>query len=155
MITIVAAVSKNGIIGSNNKLLWKLSDDLRRFKEITKNGVVVMGRKTYDSIGKPLPNRRNIILSRDTELIIDGCEVVNSIDKIEGDFFIIGGGEIYEKYIAICDKMYITLVDCIVDGDTKFPEIDNTWVKIKKENFKKDDRNEYDYSFIEYERYEF
>ena len=143
MISIVAAVSKNGVIGMDNKLPWDSPKDLKRFKELTTNGVVIMGRKTYDSIGKPLPDRINIVISRDENLTINGVIVVNSLDNailksgINKDIFIIGGGEIYNQSINLVDKMYITEIEKDFDGDTTFPNIDlDKWVLDSKTKFK-------------------
>ena len=159
MIKIIAAISKNRVLGKDNKLIWKLSSDLKRFKELTTNGSIVMGRKTFESIGKPLPNRRNIIISRNDKYEVEGCETVSSLEEallITGeDCFIIGGGEIYKQSIGIADKIYLTLVDCEVQGDTFFPEIEKGWIKTNRKDFKSDEKNEYNYSFIEYEKYQF
>ena len=159
MIKIIVAMSKNRVIGNNNELIWKLSSDLKRFKELTTNNPVVMGRKTYESIGRPLPNRRNIVITRNTEYSVEGCEIVSSLEEAllltNNDCFIIGGGEIYTQSLDIADKIYLTLVHNDFEGDTKFPELGKDWVKISRKDFKSDDKNEYDYSFIEYERYEF
>lgn len=159
MIKIIVAMSKNRVIGNNNQLIWKLSSDLKRFKELTTNNPVVMGRKTYESIGRPLPNRRNIVITRNTEYSVEGCEIVSSLEEAllltNNDCFIIGGGEIYTQSLEIADKIYLTLVHNDFEGDTKFPELGKDWVKISRKDFKADDKNEYDYSFIEYERYEF
>lgn len=159
MIKIIVAMSKNRVIGNNNQLIWKLSSDLKRFKELTTNNPVVMGRKTYESIGKPLPNRRNIIITRNTEYSVEGCEIVSSLEEAllltNNDCFIIGGGEIYTQSLEFADKIYLTLVNKEFEGDTTFPNLDDKWAKISRKDFKADDKNEYDYSFIEYERYEF
>lgn len=159
MIKIIVAMSKNRVIGNNNQLIWKLSSDLKRFKELTTNNPVVMGRKTYESIGRPLPNRRNIIITRNTEYSVEGCEIVSSLEEAllltNNDCFIIGGGEIYTQSLEVADKIYLTLVNKEFEGDTTFPNLDDKWAKISRKDFKADDKNEYDYSFIEYERYEF
>lgn len=159
MIKIIVAMSKNRVIGNNNELIWKLSSDLKRFKELTTNNPVIMGRKTYESIGRPLPNRRNIIITRNTEYSVEGCEIVSSLEEAllltNNDCFIIGGGEIYTQSLEFADKIYLTLVNKEFEGDTTFPELDDKWAKISRKDFKADDKNEYDYSFIEYERYEF
>ena len=159
MVKIIVATSKNRVIGNDNKLIWKLSSDLKRFKELTTDNPIVMGRKTFESIGKPLPNRRNIIVTRDTNYGVDGCEIVHSLEEAllltGSNCFIIGGGEIYKQSIDIADKVYLTLVHKELEGDTTFPELDNNWAKISRKDFKADEKNEYDYSFIEYERYEF
>lgn len=151
MINIIVAFNFKNVIGKDNQLIWRQSSDLKRFKLLTTNKCVVMGRKTYDSIGKPLPNRKNIILSRNT-IKIEGCQVINSIDdilNIKEDIFIIGGGEIYQKFLPYADKIYITKVHNDIDGDTYFPEINmNDWNIESSEYYKKDEKNEYDYSFI-------
>ena len=129
MISIIAAVSENGVIGVDNKLPWYIPEDLKRFKKLTKGNVVIMGRKTYESIGKPLPDRINIVVSRNKDLKIPGCLVVNSIVQAikkagsDKDIFIIGGGEIYNSGIIYAKRIYLTKVHQEVKGDTKFPEI--------------------------------
>ena len=152
-------MSENRVIGNNNELIWKLSSDLKRFKDLTTGHPIVMGRKTYESIGKPLPNRRNIIITRNSEYEVEGCETVSSLEEAllltNSDCFIIGGGEIYKQSLEIADKIYLTLVHKDLEGDTSFPELDETWVSIDNKYFESDEKNEHNYSFIEYERYEF
>lgn len=152
-------MSENRVIGNNNELIWKLSSDLKRFKELTTNNPVVMGRKTYESIGRPLPNRRNIIISRQPDYLVDDCEIVSSLEEAllltNSDCFIIGGGEIYKQSLEIVDKIYLTLVHKEFEGDTKFPELNKEWIEVSRANFDSDEKNEYNYSFIEYDRYEF
>lgn len=159
MINIIVATSKNRVIGNNNSLIWKLPADLKRFKQITTDNTIVMGRKTYESIGKPLPNRRNIIITRDTNYLVDNCEVVNSLEEAlmlcNNECFIIGGGEIYKQSIDIADKIYLTLVQEDFEGDTYFPEIGKEWTKVFREDYEGDEKNEHKYSFIDYERYKF
>jgi dihydrofolate reductase len=159
MIKIIVAMSENRVIGNNNELIWKLSSDLKRFKDLTTGHPIVMGRKTYESIGKPLPNRRNIIITRNSEYEVEGCETVSSLEEAllltNSDCFIIGGGEIYKQSLEIADKIYLTLVHKDLEGDTSFPELDETWVSIDNKYFESDEKNEHNYSFIEYERYEF
>jgi len=141
MISIIAAVSKNGVIGVDNKLPWDLPEDLKRFKELTTGNVVIMGRKTYESIGKPLPNRINIVITRNKDFFVSGVLTANSLDsallKAGGnkDIFIIGGGEIYEQSMGFADKLYITEVDMEVEGDTKFPTISNQWSVTEENEF--------------------
>lgn len=157
-ISIIVAFSDNNIIGKNNKMPWSLSDDLKRFKEITTGHTVVMGRRTYESLGKPLPKRKNIVLTSIPESIID-CVTADSlkdaveISENETELFIIGGGSVYKQALSIADKLYITKVHADVDGDTEFPEIDySEWVETFREDHKADSKNQYDYSFINYER---
>lgn len=159
MIKIIAAVSKNNVLGDDNKLIWSLPNDLKRFKKLTSGNTVVMGRKTYESISKPLPNRRNIIITRDEKYDVEGCEVVNSINEAlllcNKDCFIIGGGEIYNQTIDIADKIFLTLVDGDFKGDTYFPKIKEDWCKVSDLENDTDDKHKYKYSFIDYERYKF
>jgi len=155
MIRIIAAMSKNRVIGDSNALIWHLPEDLKRFRQLTTDNVIVMGRKTYESIGKPLPNRRNIIITRDLDYSAEGCEVVSSLEEAlllsNSDCFIIGGGEIYRQAIDIADRIYLTLIDKEFEGDTSFPEIKD-WVEVSCEDFSNDD---FKYSFIQYERFSF
>ncbi len=159
MIRIIVAMSKNRVIGNNNQLIWKLSSDLKRFKELTTGNSVVMGRKTFESIGKPLPNRRNIIITRNNNYVAEGCDIVSSLEEAllltNNNCFIIGGGEIYKQSLDLADKIYLTLVHKEFEGDTQFPELDKKWAKISRKDFEADEKNEYKYSFIEYEKYEF
>ena len=159
MIKLIVAVSKNMVIGDSNKLIWHLPADLKRFKEVTTGHPIVMGRKTFQSIGRPLPNRRNIIITRDEDFEVEGCEIVNSIEEAllltNSDCFIIGGGEIYKQTIHLAEQIYMTVVDEEFEGDTKFPEMDRSWYTSKQENFLADEKNPYNYSFIFYERFQF
>ena len=141
MISIIAAVSNNGVIGVDNKLPWDLPEDLKRFKELTTGNVVIMGRKTYESIGKPLPNRINIVITRNKDFFVPDVLTANSLNsallKAGGnkDIFIIGGGEIYKQSMDFVDKLYITEVDMEVEGDTTFPTISDKWNISNEETF--------------------
>lgn len=127
MINIIVATSKNNQIGINNKLPWHISEDLKYFRTTTSGKPVLMGRKTFESIGRPLPNRKNIVLTRDLNFAPEGVSVIHSFDealtlcKAEEEIFIIGGGEIYSLFLPYADYLYITLVDKVIDGDTDFP----------------------------------
>jgi dihydrofolate reductase len=152
MINIIVAYDRNLAIGKDNTLVWKQSADLKRFKEITTGFPVVMGRKTFESIGRPLPNRRNIVITRQ-DIKIDGVEIINSIEDIKNikeDIFIIGGGEIYKSCLILADKIYATEIDCEIEADTWFPNIDNSWKIESVQEFKADEKNQYDYKFINY-----
>lgn len=157
-IALIFAINHNNVIGDRGKLPWHLSNDLKRFKEITTGGTVVMGRKTFESIGKPLPKRRNIVLSRDSNYKHDGIEVLHSIDDIENiskneTVFIIGGAEIYRMFENVSDVLYITVVDSDMEGDTKFYiNLNNGWRLIEEIDGFKDEKNEYNYKFLKYER---
>lgn len=158
MIGLIVATDKVGGIGKDNALLWHLPNDLKRFKSITSGHPIIMGRKTFESIGKPLPNRTNIIITKNKDLKIEGCTIVHSlqeaIDTCEGkDAFIIGGGSIYEQALAIADQLYLTLVDVELEADTFFPTIDaNHWQMIHSESHPKDEKHDFDFQFIDYKR---
>ena len=155
MVNIIVAYDKNLAIGKDNTLVWRQSADLKRFKELTTGHTVVMGRKTYDSIGKPLPNRRNIVITRQ-DIKIDGVEIINSIDDIKNikeDIFIIGGGEIYNQAIEKVDRMYITEVDAeFPNADTYFPAISNSWKPVYSEAVSTDEKHAFDFRFVVFER---
>ena len=153
MITIIAACSKNWAIGKDNKLLWKLSEDLKRFKSLTIGRNVVMGRKTYESIGKPLPNRTNIVLTKDPLFKVDGVLVFDNIEEVLSNFdeiVVIGGGEIYKQFIDKADAIELTLIDKEFEGDSFFPQIDISWEEVKRETHRND---EFIFHFITYEKY--
>ena len=154
MISIIVAYDKNRAIGKDNKLCWRQSNDLKRFKELTTDKTVVMGRKTFESIGKPLPNRKNIVLTRQ-RVEIDCVEVVSSITDIKDikeDIFIIGGGEIYKLFLDVADRIYATEIDCEIEADTWFPEIGTHWKIIKSEKNNLDHKNQFNYNFVIYEK---
>ena len=159
LITIIVAAAENNVIGNENKLIWHLSDDLKRFKDLTKGHHVIMGRKTFESMPKALPNRTNVIITRKKDYIAENAIVVNSLEealKISSDDpqpFIIGGGEIYKMSMNISDRVELTRVHHNFDGDTYFPEIDSKiWCEINRTEKKKDDKHKYDYTFITYEK---
>lgn len=159
MITIIAAIANNNALGKNNDLIWHLPADLKRFKKITSGHHIIMGRNTYESIGKPLPNRTTIIITRNNEYKADGCIIVNSIDEAlstvnnDENVFIIGGAQIYEQAIALADTLDITEVHADFDADVFFPKIDvAVWEETKREFFNADDKNIYDYSFVSYKK---
>ncbi|WP_259067411.1 dihydrofolate reductase [Mucilaginibacter sp. X4EP1] len=158
IVSIVVAISENHVIGKDNKLLWYLPNDLKHFKNITTGHTVIMGRKTYDSVGKPLPKRRNIIITRQN-ITIEGCEVVSSIEAAlalcadEEEVFIVGGAEIYKQSLHLTDRIYLTIVHKEFEGDSFFPEIvKNEWEEVYREDYQPDEKNSLPYSFITYER---
>lgn len=161
MVTIIAAIAQNNALGKDNDLLWHLPADLKRFKQTTSGFPIIMGRKTYESIGKPLPNRTNIIVTRNTDYFIDGCliatnlqdalQLVNDVEQV----FIIGGAQIYKQALEqdLVDFLDVTLVHQNFEADVYFPEIDtNKWKLISKEDFPKDEKNPFDYSFLKYQK---
>lgn len=154
IVSAVVAISLNHAIGKNNELLWHLPADLKHFKQITTGHTIIMGRKTYDSIGKALPNRRNIIITRKTDLQIPGVEVTNSIEEAlelcaqEREVFIIGGAEIYKSALARTNRIYLTTVQATYDADAYFPEIDrNEWEETEIELHAPDEKNKLAYTF--------
>ncbi|MFN7676458.1 dihydrofolate reductase [Flavobacterium sp.] len=154
MITIIAAIAENNALGKDNQLLWHLPDDFKRFKNITTGHYIIMGRKTFESFPKPLPNRTHVIISRQKNYSQLNCIVVTSLQKaIEAcpkneEVFIIGGGEIYNQSIAIADKLDITRVNHSFEADTFFPEIDmSKWKLIFNEFHPKDEKHKFDFSF--------
>jgi dihydrofolate reductase len=157
-VSIIVAIAKNNAIGKDNKLLWYLPNDLKHFKDVTTGHTVIMGRKTYDSVGKPLPKRRNIIITRQA-ISIEGCEVVNSLEaalalcKDEDEVFIVGGAEIYRQSIPLTDRIYLTVIDQEFEGDSFFPELNPAeWEEKERANFEPDEKNKLRYSFITLER---
>ncbi len=162
MISIIVAMAHHNVIGQSNDLPWYLPADLQHFKKITVDHTVIMGRKTFDSIhkrlGKPLPGRKNIIVTRNTEYIAGGAEVVHSLEQAlqlneHSELFIIGGAELYEQTLPLTKKLYITHVNADIEGDTYFPALnDKAWLRVSHEPHNKDDKNTYDYSFDVYER---
>jgi dihydrofolate reductase len=156
---IVAVDEKNGI-GKNNQLPWHLPADLQHFKKITTGFPIIMGRKTFDSIGKPLPNRRNIVISRQENLEISGAEVCNSINsaislcKDEREVFIIGGSQIFEQSLDLADTLYLTVIQNNFDADTFFPELDkNQWKETSNDSHEPDEKNIYSYNFKKYDKF--
>lgn len=155
---LVVAIDEQGGIGKNNQLLWHLPADLKHFKEITSGHPIIMGRKTYDSIGKPLPNRRNIVITRQKDLHIEGAEVVNSlaeaIDLVKDEklAFIIGGAEIFKASLPLVNQIHLTIVHHTFDADTFFPEINPAeWLELSKEEHQPDEKNAFPYTFITYQ----
>ena len=160
MLSIIVAKSINNAIGKGNKLLWKIPDDMKRFKEITTGHTVIMGRKTFESIGKVLPNRLNIILTRDPNYKIDDSNVkilggVSDLEEYindENENFVIGGAQIYSILMPKCQKLYVTQVDKDFVGDTYFPVIrENEWEVTEKTEGPKDE-NDFKYEYITYKR---
>ncbi len=158
MLTLIAAIGKNNALGKNNQLIWHLPADLQRFKKVTSGHHIIMGRKTFESLGKPLPNRTTIIISRDKNYHADGCITVNSLsDAIQAassdeNPFILGGAEIYKQSMDIVDVLDLTFVHHTFDADVFFPEIDKSiWKEVFREDFSKDEKNKYDFSFVKYE----
>jgi dihydrofolate reductase len=160
-ITIIAAIANNNALGKDNDLIWYLPADLKRFKKVTSGHHILMGRNTFESIGKPLPNRTTVIITRNKAYKAEGCIVVDSIEKAievakeDAKIFIIGGAEIYKQTITsnLVDQLDITKVHHEFDADVYFPEIDSAiWKEVSREDFEADEKNTYDYSFISYKK---
>ena len=154
MITIIAAAAENNALGKDNTLVWHLPNDFKRFKQLTTGHYIIMGRKTFESFPKPLPNRTHIIITRQKNYSPEGCIVVNSIEEAllkcpkDEEVFIIGGGEIYQQALPFTDKIELTRVHGSVDADTFFPNIDyGHWKLILEEAHKKDDKHNFDFTF--------
>ena len=161
MLSIIVAKAKNNIIGKNNGMVWHLSADLKHFKELTTGHTIIMGRKTFESLGRVLPNRKHIIFSQNKDLKIkeENVQVVHSLleiqDLIEGkeEAFVIGGAMIYNFLMPYVDKMYVTEIDEEFEGDTFFPKINTeVWKETSRIKGPKDDKNNYDYDFVTYEK---
>nr|MBC7611987.1 dihydrofolate reductase [Pseudopedobacter sp.] len=155
---IVATDEENGI-GKENQLMWHLPKDLKFFKTTTSGHPIIMGRKTYDSVGRPLPNRRNIIITRQKDLKIDGVEIFNDLENAvkacsnEHEVFIVGGGEIYRQALPFTDKIYLTKVHHTFDADAFFPEFNHSeWELISKEDHVQDEKHAFSFSFLTFVR---
>jgi len=161
MITIIAAISTNNALGKDNDLIWYLPADLKRFKKTTSGHHILMGRNTFESIGKPLPNRTTIIITRNESYFKDGCLIASSLEeaielaKEDEQIFIIGGAQVYKYAIEnnIVDTLDITLVHHKFEADVFFPEIDlKIWEEVSREDFKADEKNKFDYSFLRFQK---
>ena len=160
MLSIIVAKARNNVIGSHNDLPWYLPADLKHFKQLTTDHTVIMGRKTFESIvtrlGKPLPDRRSVVLTRDTGFLYTGVEVIHSVDSIRrfDNAWIIGGAELYRQTIDLADQLYITDVHADIPGDTYFPLLGTEWRETSRETHQADGANPFDYDFVVYERQE-
>jgi dihydrofolate reductase len=161
VVKILVACDENRVIGKNNTLIWHLPADLKRFKELTTGQVIIMGRKTYESIGRPLPNRINIVITRQTGYQPEGVIIVHSLEEAllkakslhRGDIYVVGGAEIYEQSMGLADEIELTQLHDIFDGDAFFPIIDEQiWQMVSKERGVTDEKNPYQYSFVRYVR---
>lgn len=159
LLSIVCAMDKNRLIGNNNELPWHLPADLALFKNITLGKPIIMGRKTFDSIGRPLPGRQNIVITSNADWCAEGCDVANSIDKAlslandTDEAMLIGGASLYEQTIEIADILYLTLIDHAYTGDTWFPDFNpHHWIVAEENFYKADEKNSHSFSFIKYIR---
>lgn len=159
MISIIVAVAENGTIGDKNALLWHISEDLKHFKAHTSGHPVIMGRKTFESLGRPLPNRHNVVISRQADLTIEGCTVVHSLDEAlalfphEEELFIIGGAQIYAQALPLAERLILTRVHHPYAGDTSFPAWDpSAWELVKSEHHEHGERYPHPFTMEEYRR---
>ena len=164
-ISLIAALAKNRVIGLNNKMPWHLPADLKNFKKITMNKPIIMGRKTFQSIGKALPGRVNIIITRDQAFVADHCEIAHSLDEAldiaknklaheNDEIMIIGGGNLYEQTLAMASRCYLSYIDLDTEGEAFFPEWNPAeWEEISRETYEPDEKNLYSYAFVILERH--
>ena len=164
IVSAIAALSKNKVIGKNNDLPWRLPDDMRFFMETTKGHHVIMGRKNYDSLHpkyKPLPERTNIVITRQKDFKAPGCIVLNAVEpgleiartSGEPECFIIGGAEIYKLAMPVTTRLYMTEIDAVIEGDTYFPEVDTTqWKEVSRRHHPVDNRHAYAFDLVVYDR---
>lgn len=154
VLSLIAAVAENGVIGNDNALPWHLPDDLKRFKAITMGHPVIMGRKTYESIGRPLPGRRNIVISRNPEYMADGCETATSLPAAiaacsgaSDEVFVIGGAQIYAEAMPQARRLYLTEIRRAFEGNARFPAVDSTqWREVSRERFQTPEGLKYDFA---------
>lgn len=158
-IHLIVATAENNVIGSGNKMLWHLPNDFKYFKNKTLHHSILMGRKTFESIGKALPERRNIVITKDYHYQGQAIDVANSFDEAmsycrdEPQVFVIGGGQIYEQALPFAEKVFLTRVHTTINGEVKFPELSNEeWKLVSQDKHIKDEKHEYDYTFEEYVR---
>jgi dihydrofolate reductase len=162
-ISIIVAVAENGIIGRGGALPWRLSDDLRKFKQLTMGHTIIMGRRTWESIGRALPGRRTVVVSRNADFRtnVDGIETTTSLDKAleiaeaagDEEAFIVGGAGLYRESLGRANRLYLTRVCASVEGDTSFPDVEwNNWQLVESEDHDANEKNEYAYRFETYDR---
>ncbi len=161
IVSAIVAVSQNGVIGKDNDLPWHLPTDMKYFKRTTLGHHVIMGRKNFLAMGRPLPGRTNVVITRNPTFTANGCLVVHSVEEAlqraerngEEEAFVIGGGEIYAASMALWDRLYLTRVEAEVEGDVFFPEWEESdWHKVHEESFPADEQNEYPFTILRYER---
>ncbi|GAA0871345.1 dihydrofolate reductase [Gangjinia marincola] len=158
-ITMIAAAAENDALGKENDLVWHLPDDFKRFKQITSGHFIIMGRKTFESFPKPLPNRTHIVITRQKDYQPEGCIVVHHLEDAfklaedESEVFVIGGGEIYDQAMPYADKIELTRVHGTFEADTFFPKIDDkNWEVIREQHHHKDDRHDYAFTYLTYRK---
>ncbi|WP_423192237.1 dihydrofolate reductase [Cupriavidus sp. H18C2] len=158
LLTLIVARARNGVIGRDNTLPWRLPEDLQHFKRTTLGAPIIMGRKTWDSIGRPLPGRRNIVVSRNRDLKLEGAEVAASLEDAQRlcvgveQVFLIGGAQLYAEALPSADRLIVTEIDADIEGDAFFPAVDRSrWIEVARETHHSA-ANGFDYAFVTYER---
>ena len=159
ILSMIVAAAENGVLGRDNGLVWHISSDLKHFKAITSGHTVIMGRRTFESIGRALPKRRNIVISGNSLYKAEGCEMAASLEDAlnmvqhEDEVFVIGGGSIYRQAWEYADRLYLTIVHTEGQGDTFIPNVDeNVWKEVNRQEFKAGEKDDFDYSFVDYVR---
>ena len=158
MISMIVAADENNVIGKDNQLIWHLPDDLKFFKKKTSGHCIIMGRHTFESVGKPLPNRTNIIITRDKNYAAEGCKIVNTLEdalalaKGDDNPFIVGGEQIYRLALPLADQVYLTRIHHEFEGDRHFPELGNDWIETESIPHDTDEKHEYAFTFKTYEK---
>lgn len=152
MINIIVAAGENNVIGKDNDLIWHLPDDLKFFKVMTSGHPIIMGRKTYESVGRPLPKRTNIIITSDTDYKAEGCVIVHSLQEAlevsdDEEQFIVGGEQIYRQALPVADRVYLTRVHATLDGDRHFPQLNDEWKQVASEFHAADETHEHAFTF--------
>jgi len=157
IISLVAAMAKNRVIGKDNQMPWHLPADLQHFKNVTMGKPIIMGRKTFESIGRALPGRRNIVITSNPDFSAEGCDSASSFEQALAlvaeaeEVMVIGGGSLYQQTLPLADRLYLTFIALEVDGDTHFPQYRQlALTETKRESFKADERNPFDYEFVDY-----
>ena len=155
MLSIIVALSENNVIGRDNGLPWRLSADLKRLKSLTMGHHIIMGRRTWESLGRPLPGRQNVVITSDKNYFAEGAIVVHSLEEaltisaIDNEVFIFGGGKVFAEALPQVEKIYLTKVHTTIEGDTFFPVLNESeWKEIERHDFSADEKNEFDYSFV-------
>jgi dihydrofolate reductase len=158
--SLIVAASENGVIGRDNAIPWHLPDDLAFFRQTTEGHPIIMGRKNHESIGKALPNRQNIVITRQKDYKAEGCDVVGSLEEAltmakrddTDEIFVIGGGEVYKQALSFADRVYLTRVHAEIEGDVFFPDLDDGWVEVARERHESDEKHAYAFTILTFDR---
>lgn len=155
MIAMVACMSQNRVLGKDNKMPWHLPEELKYFRRVTMGHTIVMGRRTFESIGKPLPGRKNVILTRSSDYHPEGCEVVHQLEEVlafQEDVYIIGGAKVYKQFLPYADRLYLTIIHEEMEGDAFFPEMGEEWKVVEEQPGITNEQNPHPYTFYTFEK---